>query len=721
MKRPGFVRFTTCLLLAGLILSCGPNSSQRTGQDGNKNPKCPSGTDYDRDGYGAGCPDGPDCDDSDPGRWTGCSGDCVTKPTGKGCPCEVGSPSVSCFDGKPEQMVNPPCMAGVRRCDPATKTWGECEGQVAPRPERCDTVDNDCDGKVDDGVLSMCGDCTPGCDMSSLGEGTPFPMPESQPPPGFKSVTVDGVGLNDDGDLVLSSKTIDYHFLWIANAGEGTVSKLDTRTGAEVARYASVTRRRLVNVMGAVAGPIEPWGSKHNPSRTAVDFQGNVWVANRAFYSDPPIHIQPTATKVMNLEDDCQDYNGNNTIDTSRDANRDGKINIADPAEFLGEDDECIKFSVIVGAKNGVGRAVAIDAGSDGSPTGNAWIGMHDERAFYQLRGDTGELIRRVPATGSLDAFPYGAAIDSKGFLWVPNGCCGSNGILKINTATGQIVGNRVVQSGLACGGSYGIAVDKKDRVWLGSWNCGAALRYNPADGKWSEVAIPGTYVKWRSRGVGVDAQGHIWVALHPHDGSLGARVARVNSDSLAVQGPWDLKGRVPVGIAVDFDGNVWTVNQSTSNASRIKLDPNTGAPVVATGAVDDVFPVGLAPYTYSDFTGIGLRTITRPRGDYTTVLEGCTDGEKAHWTSIKYDATAPAMTTLELWVRAGDDLATLAAQPLIGPFLIPPANLQAAPGPVADSKFLQVTFRLTSLDRETSPIVRSYEVKWTCPREPEG
>jgi streptogramin lyase len=682
---------------------------------------CVSGIDVDGDDFGFGCPSGPDCNDTDPAIHTGCP-QCAGDTPQPGCPCDPTQAAVSCFDGTPAQAATPPCQKGIRECDTASGTWGPCGGQVAPAAESCNSIDDDCDGVVDDGVLSACGDCTPGCDTTSTGDGTPFPLPGDPLPPGTAVIGSDGVGLDPSGDIILDSTTIELHFLWVANAGEGTVSKLDTVTGKEVGRYASVTHAALVDVMGVGAGSLPAWGGVHSPSRTAIDYHGNCWVGNRAFGT------QPSATKIFNDLADCQDRNGDGLKNTSQDLNGNGVIEMG-TAEFLGEADECIAFTVIAGISSVpdyVGaRAIAIDAGIEPGDPGNAWVGVFSEQAFYQLDGATGALVKRVPATGGLGVTPYGATIDSSGTLWAPHGCCGANGIISINTITGA-VGPIKYQPSTYCpdggtgyyGGSYGIAADATGNVWLGGWPCAAVFRYSPATDAWAVIQIPGYFgAGWGVRGVGADALGNMWAAVHMINWTEGA-VARFDSATATFTGIWDIVGTVPVGTAADFDGAIWTVNGSTNNASRLYIDPTSSepAPNPATGNVVDVFPVGSAPYTYSDFTGLGLRTITRPSGDYTVVLEGCTDLSQATWNQIDFDATAPAGTALELWVRAGDDLATRGSWPQYGPWVVSPALLQFAPGPVPNARFLEVTFRLMSIDRESSPILHSYDVEWTCP-----
>ncbi len=701
--------------------SCGGNATG--GGDGGSGPTCTTGTDFDMDGYGDGCEAGPDCDDFDPTVTSDCPDANCGSGVFQGCACDpaIDQP-VGCFDGPGEAASNPPCMKGMRSCDPTTSTWGACGGQVLPRAEVCDEVDNDCDGMTDENVQSTCGNCTPGCTSTTVGTD-PFPMPGDDP-----DIGADGVGLDPNGDLVLDSSTIENNFIWIANNPEGTVSKIDTRTGKEVARYATVSHDVdvLIDHTGAAGANLRAWNAGNNPSRTAIDFKKDMWVANRAFGG------QPSATKIINAVVECTDRSGNGTIETSSDVNGDGVISIGDPLEFFGEADECIKYTVVVGSNNsaggasGIARAIAIDQGRDPGDPGNVWVGMYGEQAFYQLNGRTGALMQRVPPTGALGTSPYGAAIDSQGRLWAPNGCCGATHLRMINTLLDPApYSTSVPVPTLGGDGTYGIAVDQNDRVWIGAYPQGTLKRYDPATGMFVEVQVKnaaGTVMTgYGVRGIGIDTHGNVWGAMHSTSGAGGSRVARIDADTAQGTGWWEMGASIPVGVGVDFDGNVWSVNQSTSNASKLYIDPNPPYdPIVGPGGNQvDIYPTGPNPYTYSDFTGLGLRTVTRPTGDYIVPIEGCADGAMAQWLGIDLDTTLPPNTRVEVWVRVGPDKATLAGQPVYGPWTVFPADFTMAPGPVPDGEFLQLTIRLISDDRESTPIVHAYSLEWACPGEP--
>ena len=79
--------------------------------------------------------------------------------------------SKSCYTGSRGTDKNGPCRSGISVCEEVvTNTdagvvtsyeYGECQNQVLPEEESCDSIDNDCDRSIDEGVLNDCNECGP--------------------------------------------------------------------------------------------------------------------------------------------------------------------------------------------------------------------------------------------------------------------------------------------------------------------------------------------------------------------------------------------------------------------------------------------------------------------------------------------------------------------------------------------------------------------------------
>ena len=672
-----------CTLMAMLAMGCNKGSIDTAGGKENPTTKCPNGTDRDGDGYGENCPAGDDCDDND-------------------------------------VFVHPGAQ------------------------EICDNKDNDCNGKIDEGGTNKCGTCDPGC--VHLGDG-PFPVDKSTDP---SLQAADGVGHDASGDLVLDKSKTDFNFLWIANSTDwsrGTISKIDTVNKKEVARYFTVTchsqpgAASCVDINGA---PLDQ-AIGQSPSRTAVDYNFDVWVANRAPTGTP------SATKIASAVEDCVDRDGNGSIETSTDRDGDGQITVdcdgdgkpdnaktictaaglaGKPPEFYGDDDECLLMTVSYSSKGAYGRSVCLSPSNE-AKSSDVWVGTNQltQNAFYRIGGATGKLSGPYNLPGTFAA--YGCVVDSKGVLWATGWVTGVTNAAStfINTKNPAQVGT-VISPPKAWGSSafYGITIDGNDHVWYGGSTSGRIYRYKPdrtsfdslAQGTWTGLTSPKIF--GYTRGLGADMRGMIWVAAHGSkaDGYEPGYLWRVDANNLAEglldesasTSYWKLPTGAVTGAGVDFAGNVWGISNQGGLAARLDVNvKGFGLQPVQT-QLTQVVKVGKGPYTYSDFTGYGLKTFTRPEGTYAYRFAPCAPGVKALWKRIRWNATVPTNTSLTVRVRAADSADSL-GNSWLGPLSTSPADLGGlSPNP---SSVLEVELTFKTSEKDKSPVLHDFDLTYTC------
>ncbi|MEK6609063.1 MAG: hypothetical protein AABZ30_15500 [Myxococcota bacterium] len=429
-----------------------------------------------------------------------------------------------------------------------------------------------------------------------------------------------GLTINEDGEMVLDSlgSSLVQPFLWIANSPDGTVTKIDTETGVEVGRYRS--------------GP-----GGDDPSRTTVGLDGDVVVANRGGSSAVRIHADTAS---------CPDVNSDGLISTS-----------TGPADVLAWGaDECVLWFHSFGPEGGgLARAAAFDfvADADGSLSSGVWIGLWDAQRLVKLDADTGATLATVDIPGHN---PYGMAFDGAGDIWVSDR--GANTIVRVDVAT---LTWEAIAIPSGCD-PYGIAADGDGFVWVPGYSCGILHRYNSATGEWASVSLGGG----NGRGVAHDGEGFVWVAVN--NGPSG--VHKIDAATMTTVATIPIATTL-VGMAVDFNGYIWAVDQGYSQVYRI--DPDT----LALSTV----PTGSNPYTYSDMTGFQLVNAAPPVGTYRTIVEGC--GPETQWYELHWSAETPESTFVRFRARAANDEAELAAEAFVAvaqqPDDLSPADLMAA------------------------------------------
>lgn len=460
----------------------------------------------------------------------------------EGCPCTEGD--ATCWPGRPSQRNVGVCADGTRSCDNSGEEWDDCLDAVLPSIEICDgldndcdgmtdeaaggcsvcgadlevcdgidndcdgqvdeflrnpcgqciadvlaeeacgalccdAVDNDCDGLVDEGLVNICGECGRPCYSESWSTTVEWQQGE-----------LDGVEIDFTEALRLGSRISGLPYLWIANSGEATVSRINTETAVEEARY--------------------PVGQ--SPSRTAVDFDGNVFVANRAFSGQ-------------------------------------GTVSRVDARDCVGI--ECVRYNAPVGPNNAVPRGIAIDG------DGNPWVGTYNDMSLRRLDPETG----LVAETHYVGAPVYGITIDSDGLVWfaslnIPSYTNGQLGAFDTNTDT--LVGTWQIPG---CSNPYGIAVDGSGDIWLGNFTCNTLVRFNRALRTFSTYSNPNLD---RTRGVAVDGEGFIWVASYGTN-----RVAKFDPRTETFVGTYPVcEG--PIGVGIANDGSIWVPCYQSNNVIRL-------------------------------------------------------------------------------------------------------------------------------------------------------
>jgi len=352
-------------------------------------------------------------------------------------------------------------------------------------------------------------------------------------------------------------------FIWIANTGEGTLSKVCTINSQEVARYST-----------------SPQQGGGDPSRTSVNLHGDMVVTNRDPSSGPS-----SVTKFAGAFNDCIDRNHNGQIDTSE-----GPTDVKPWGE-----DECMLWNTPLGGGAIGARATAWDGTEDPETGlgGKVFIGAMTNRTIYRLDGDTGQILdQAVTALGH-----YGGAIDNKGNLWTVDMSC-TVGLCQIERISLADLNDHDTHS-VHCG--YGISVDAKGRVWNAGQNIfdggGCVSRYDPAIDENVWVNTGGLDFN-RGVAVGIElSAGYVWSA------STNGDLIQVDMETMEIVNRQPVGVESMVGVAVDFEGFVWTVSQG-GNAAH-KVDPQSWNITTV--------PIGMQPYTYSDMTGMQLRGVIDP------------------------------------------------------------------------------------------------------------
>lgn len=426
---------------------------------------------------------------------------------------------------------------------------------------------------------------------------------------------------NSEDKLHLLNKDITFPFIWIPN-NNGTVSKINSLTGEEIARY--------------IVWPSKDKATLYNgPSRTAIDLDGNCWVANRGL---------GTIVKIGSKENlQFEDRNKNGICDTCIDLNNNG---IIDDNEVLpwGEDECVLKEILLFGDNPGAytpgtyskeysnsifPRALAIDKNN------NLWVGAYDLKKYYKIDCVTGSILSVIDLN-DWNHHPYGAVIDKYGFLWSSSGPSEEKNLIKIDTNK-EIVVSKI--SNLQELTPYCLALDKFDHLFLSGWTSNKLARLNIINDNLDWVYSDSKNLN-NSRGITCTSDGDVWIA-----NSGNNTVARYsNNGNFIVSIP---AAKNPTALSVDNMGNIWVCGLTDENIYMIDSLTNT------ISLVKDI-PNSDGHNAYSDMTGIISRTITNKIGRWTVIYDS--KSINTLWEKISWDSEEPTGTLITVKVRTSID-----------------------------------------------------------------
>ena len=393
------------------------------------------------------------------------------------------------------------------------------------------------------GVIPETGTGTSTGDGSSTGDGT-----TGEPPP------------CEPGDGMGGGK-VEKSFIWISSFNLNEVSKVDTLTMTELARYKT--------------GP-----ANQNPSRTAVSADGRFVVINN--------RDGGRSTMVAANEADCVDKNGNGMIDTSQ-----NKGNI------LGWDaDECVRWSVALpfaGNHSAGPRGVTWTPGEWSYEEckyvePKVWVGYlaaGNVAHFVRIDGNTGTVEETLTAPAWLGNgyAPYGAALDPQFRPWFSSL---RGEFVRVNTDQDPVTLTRITPPNNVQ--SYGFTVDQVGNPWFGGCS-GPVTVYDQQTQTFT--AIAGTNAC--HRGMAADEK-YVWVASNGPCGIV--QIDRKTRTLIKLHNTAPCN--TAIGVSIDTEKKVWLVDQG---GFAWKFDPEN---VPGMMKVD----VAGSHYVYSDMTGGQLQSV---------------------------------------------------------------------------------------------------------------
>ena len=386
-------------------------------------------------------------------------------------------------------------------------------------------------------------------------------------------------------------------FIYVANAGDDTVSKIDVSANTEVARYAmwftSGTNSSATCVPGYPNYPNCTYPIPHTggdkahegpaPSRIARDGAGYVYVLDR-FFSTADVWSGsvngPHFPVLLKLAvSPGSSTSTNSTAWSIVDSNNNNEI---DPGEAT---DQALIWAKSIGTAadlTGLGRALAIDK------NGFLWVGMYTTKQYWKV--DPNNPNTTTGPFTTAPHTPYGGEVDINGHLWSVDE---HSTLAEVDTSNGHLLGVYTHPDE-----NYSLAVfndcstsPPTVKVYLSNRSGHTYIVYDPQAPPATRFRnSPSGIPQFVSLAVGVDKQGNIV------SGAQTGQVIKTTPTGNVIWNTNNVGSTVSTsdlhGLIIDDNGDVWAVDRANNRV--IKYSGASGSKIAVVG-------VGLEPYTYGN------------------------------------------------------------------------------------------------------------------------
>jgi hypothetical protein len=421
--------------------------------------------------------------------------------------------------------------------------------------------------------------------------------------------------------LQLSERRI-YPFIWIPNV-EGSVSKIDIESGAEIARY--------------ITSPF-PRDESGFPSAIAVDLEGNCWVGNIEAGSVIKIGLLENGAWI--------DRNGDGICQTSVDIDGDGEI-LEDEMRPWGED-ECVLLEIVFnddfkgvyvpGQYTGTYSRGMYSAAAPRSmvvdKSNNLWIKPFAGNKFFYIDGKSGECLRVEIC--SLNYFgSVGLVIDNQGIIYSAGYT--SNFLVRMDPSP-MPAEFRYYNLGHSV---YGMALDYDNHLFIGGYDDPWIARYNILTmTKEKEYNLANNLLP---RGMVCTKNNELWVAMRYYN-----RLVRLSKD-LSILNMFAV-GADPYGVSMDANGKIWSCNYGDEGIAMINPESNLIE-------LNRTLVNSMGHFCLSDMTGSGARDIPLRIGTWTALYDS--EGENTPWGTLLWDTDETDTANITVRVRSSSDQMT--------------------------------------------------------------